>query len=164
MGFNRIKPVYNTWFKDNVMLDEAIYKWQRELECKTSRKQTWIGLRLFSKVLFFKIAPKVLFFWFLLQKRIIHFEWGNHNIFLEIWDHVTMNTTTFSKWSSSEIRVSVNLICWADLPETNSISNQNRINIKHDKLKHRINIERNQNAFEHADPIKIRDRSKIEVK
>ena len=35
----------------------------------------------------------------------------NHNIFLEIWDHVTMNTTTFSKLFSSEIQVSVNLIC-----------------------------------------------------
>ena len=52
MGFDRIKSVYNTWFKDNVMLDEAIYKWQRKLECENSRKQTWIWLKLFSKVLF----------------------------------------------------------------------------------------------------------------
>ena len=124
MGFDRIKSVYNTWFKDNVMLDEAIYKWQRKLECENSRKQTWIGLRLFSKVLFqncfkstFSETP---------SSKTDNSERGNHNIFLEIWDHVTMNTTTFSKLFSSEIQVSVNLICWADLLETNSISNQNR--------------------------------------
>ena len=92
-----------------------------------------------SKVLYRKYFfrwPQKYFFWFLLQKRIIQNGfpnifperrgWGNHNMFLEIWDHVTMNTTTFSKWSSSEIRVSENLTCWADLLETNSISNQNR--------------------------------------